>query len=403
MTTKIKFPPKTKGLFTPGYRFYVLYGGRASGKSWAAARALILFALEKKIRVLCIREFMSSISSSVHKLLTDQITNLNLEKYFDTTNNRITSVNGSEFIFAGIKNDPSKVKSTEGIDIAFIEEAETISETSWQILIPTIRKPDSRFIICFNPREENEPTYQRFIVNTPPRTWKQEINYVDNPYCPEVMLEEAEYQKEIDYEMYEHIWLGKPLKLSNSVIFKNRFEVREFDEPQGIQLHYGLDFGYSNDPMAAVRCFTREDELYIDYAEIKQGIELDEYPKVFNNIPLIKRNPIYADAANPGNISLIKRQGYMIQPAKKWAGSVEDGLSHLKSYRKIIIHPRCVDLIHEFENYSWKINKMTEEILAIPEDKNNHGIDALRYALHKEILASGTSMKQWASLGNKSG
>jgi phage terminase large subunit len=129
---------------------------------------------------------MSSISHSVHKLLKDQIEAMNLTSYFDTTNNKITAKNGSDFIFSGIRDDPAKIKSTEGVDVCFIEEAESISETSWQILIPTIRKPGSKFIIVFNPKNKSDPTYQRFVINTPPKTWLQKINYKDNPFTSRI-------------------------------------------------------------------------------------------------------------------------------------------------------------------------------------------------------------------------
>ena len=399
---QITFPKKTEGLFKPGYRFYVLYGGRASGKSWAAARALIILSLQSKIRILCIREFMSSISSSVHKLLCDQIESLKLNAYFDTTNNKITSINGSEFIFAGIKNDPSKIKSTEGIDYCFIEEAETISEASWQILIPTIRKPDSKFFICFNPKAEADPTYQRFIVNPPPRTWSREINYLDNPFCPTVMHEEANHQREIDYDMYEHIWLGKPLKMSDAVIFKNKFEVKEFEPDPKAQFKIGIDFGYT-DSLAATKSYIDGEYLYICEEVYETKVEMDEMPqKLIDGIPLLGKGwPCRADSADPKSILFLKRRNFLIKAVKKGPNSILDGINYLKSFRKIFIHPSCVNTINEFENYSWEQDRLTNEILPRPKDKFNHAIDSIRYAFEETALNKGTSVETWAKLAKR--
>ena len=162
-----QFPTKTKFLFKP-CRYKVLFGGRGSGKSWAMARALLLLATQKTLRVLCVREVQNSIAESVHKLLSQQIEILGLQQFFEIQNTTIFSrINGSEFIFEGIKHNVTKIKSMEGIDICWAEEAEAISDMSWDVLIPTIRKSGSEIWISFNPKFEDDPTYQRFVFNPP--------------------------------------------------------------------------------------------------------------------------------------------------------------------------------------------------------------------------------------------
>jgi len=396
---KLNFPKKTKGLFLPDYRYYVMYGGRASGKSWAAARAIIIMSLQSKIRVLCVRETMSSISHSVHKLLKDQIEAMNLTSYFDTTNNKITAKNGSDFIFSGIRDDPAKIKSTEGVDVCFIEEAESISETSWQILIPTIRKPGSKFIIVFNPKNKSDPTYQRFVINTPPKTWLQKINYKDNPYCPQEAINEANYCRSISEDDYQHIWEGNPLELSDAIIFKGKFSVKEFDSPDWTDFLHGMDFGFSADPTAMIRCYTKDGDLYIDYEAGGYALDYSEYPDYMNSIPTGNWK-WYADCAYPGVISGIHNMGYFIEGAKKWSGSVSDGIAYIRSFKNIFIHPRCEKTIEEFQKYQWKVDKVSGDIQPIPLDKDNHYIDALRYALSKYIENKDTSLAMWEKLGN---
>jgi phage terminase large subunit len=399
MIIPLAFPKLTQGLFTEGFRYYVLYGGRASSKSWTAAKYIILTALQKKQRILCVRETMSSISHSVHKLLKDMIEIMHLDAFFDTTNNKIQCINGSTFIFTGIRDDPAKVKSTEGVDICFIEEAESISEASWEVLIPTIRKPGSKFIIVFNSKNLSDPTYQRFVINTPPRTWIQKINYLDNPFCPQEAIDEAEYCRSLSEEDYNHIWLGEPLNISDAVIFKNKYEVREFEEDSKAQWRIGLDFGYT-DSLAAVKCYvTTDDYLYICEEAGGTKIEMDDMPNVLiKGIPIINKWPVKADAADPKAILFLKRRGWLIKGVKKGPNSILDGITYMKSFRKIYIHPRCKMTIEEFQKYSWEVDRLTGDILPRPKDKFNHFMDAIRYSLEDIALSKSTSAATWSKL-----
>lgn len=398
--TRLSFAPKFKPLFQPK-RYKTFHGGRGGAKSWAAARALVIMAASKKLRILCTREVQNSIKDSVHKLLKDQIEMLGLNPWFRITNESITSASGSEFLFKGLRFDPLGIKSTEGVDICWVEEAQSVSSDSWAILIPTIRKEGSEIWVTFNPGEEQDPTYQRFIVNPPDDSITVEVNYYDNPYLPDTLRKEMEYCKRIDYEAYEHIWLGKPKSISDSVIFRNRYRVEAFPDDLWLQadrLFFGADFGFANDPSTLIRMFMLGTRLYIEYEAYGVGVELDEMPQFYDSIPEVRKWPVKGDNSRPETISYLARQGFSIDAAAKWKGSVEDGVTYLKGFEEIIIHERCKHTADEFRHYSYKVDKKTGDILPVIVDKFNHCIDAIRYGLDGYITSS-DSLGTWAQLG----
>lgn len=398
--TRLSFAPKFKPLFQPK-RYKTFHGGRGGAKSWAAARALVIMAASKKLRILCTREVQNSIKDSVHKLLKDQIEMLGLNPWFRITNESITSASGSEFLFKGLRFDPLGIKSTEGVDICWVEEAQSVSSDSWAILIPTIRKEGSEIWVTFNPGEEQDPTYQRFIVNPPDDSITVEVNYYDNPYLPDTLRKEMEYCRRVDYEAYEHIWLGKPKSISDSVIFRNRYRVEAFPDDLWLQadrLFFGADFGFANDPSTLIRMFMIDTRLYIEYEAYGVGVELDEMPQFYDSIPEVRKWPVKGDNSRPETISYLARQGFSIDAAAKWKGSVEDGVTYLKGFEEIIIHERCKHTADEFRHYSYKVDKKTGDILPIIVDKFNHCIDAIRYGLDGYITSS-DSLGTWAQLG----
>jgi len=398
--TRLSFAPKFKPLFQPK-RYKTFHGGRGGAKSWAAARALVIMAASMKLRILCTREVQNSIKDSVHKLLKDQIEMLGLNPWFRITNESITSASGSEFLFKGLRFDPLGIKSTEGVDICWVEEAQSVSSDSWAILIPTIRKEGSEIWVTFNPGEESDPTYQRFIVTPPDDSITVEVNYYDNPYLPDTLRKEMEYCKRVDYEAYEHIWLGKPKSISDSVIFRNRYRVEAFPDDlwqQADRLFFGADFGFANDPSTLIRMFMIDTRLYIEYEAYGVGVELDEMPQFYDSIPEVRKWPVKGDNSRPETISYLARQGFSIDAAAKWKGSVEDGVTYLKGFEEIIIHERCKHTADEFRHYSYKVDKKTGDILPIIVDKFNHCIDAIRYGLDGYITSS-DSLGTWAQLG----
>lgn len=395
----LEFAPKFEPLFIPA-RYKVFYGGRGGAKSWEIARALILMASSKKIRVLCAREVQNTIKDSVHKLLKDQIESLGLLPWFTITDTSIRSSVGSEFIFKGLRHDVQGVKSTEGVDICWVEEAQTVSSGSWEVLIPTIRKEGSEIWVSFNPLEETDPTYQRFVVSPPDNAVVVEVNYYDNPWFPDVLRQEMEYCKRVDYDAYEHIWLGKPRKISEAVIFSGRYRIDAFDDElwrKADRLFFGADFGFAQDPSTLIRCFILGNKLYIDYEAYGVGVELDEMDQLYDSVPLSRNWPIKGDNSRPETISYMRRKGFRIEAAAKWSGSVEDGITHLRGFEEIIIHERCKHMAAEARLYSYKVDAKTNEVLPVIVDKHNHCWDALRYSLDGYIQARG-GMGVWARL-----
>jgi len=400
-TIRVEFPPAFQFLFEDGYRYYVAYGGRGSGKSTSFARALILKAAQTKLRVLCTRQYQSSLQDSVYRLLADSISAMGLDAYFEVGAQSISSKCGSEFIFKGLARSINEIKSLEGIDICWCEEAQSISEDSWEILIPTIRKEGSQIWICFNPNEEDDPTYQRFAVSPPPRSIIRKVNYDQNPYFPKTLDEERRYMEDNDPESYHNVWLGECKRISESIIFKDRVYVEEFAAPERVVYRFGADFGFANDPSTLIRTFVKDRSLYIDYEAYGVSVELDHMPAFYDQVPDARRWIIRADSARPETISYLRRQGFRIEAAPKWPNSVEDGIAFLKAFERIVIHPRCVRTIDEFRNgYRWKVDRITLDILPVPVDRNNHCVDAVRYALSPLIKQTGTSPLTWELLAS---
>jgi hypothetical protein len=205
--TIAEFPSKLQCLFQPA-RYKVLYGGRGGTKSWGVARALLIEGLRRPLRVLCAREFQNSIRDSVHKLLADQIDGLKLDGHYNVNQQTITGTNGTEFIFKGLKMNAREIKSMEGIDVAWVEEAQVVSKESWDLLIPTIRKENSEIWVTFNPDLEEDETYQRFVVHPAPGSVVVKIGYQDNPWFPDVLKAERDHLRAVDLDAYENVWEG---------------------------------------------------------------------------------------------------------------------------------------------------------------------------------------------------
>jgi len=223
-----EFPEKLSILFDAA-RYKVLYGGRGGAKSWGIARALLIIGARKATRILCAREFQTSIRDSVHKLLSDQIIAMGLIDFYEITQNAIRGKNGTEFSFVGLKNNVANIKSYEGCDICWVEEAQTTSKLSWNVLIPTIRKEGSEIWISFNPELETDETYQRFIVNTPENSIVQRINWSDNPWFPETLRLEKDALFVRDREAYNTVWEGVCRQTVDGAIFAKEMQQAEFD------------------------------------------------------------------------------------------------------------------------------------------------------------------------------
>ena len=387
-SNEITLPSRFKAFLHLGkYRYKCAYGGRGGGKSWGIARALIILAASRTLRVLCAREIQNSIKESVHKLLVDQIDDLQLNHLFTITDTKISSKTGSEFIFSGIRSNITKIKSMEGIDICWIEEAEKVSKASWEVLIPTIRKPESEIWLSFNPSEITDPTYEKFILNTPPDTLLLNINWQDNPWFPESLRKEKDYLYRVSPDDAAHVWGGQCKQNSNAQVLKDKYTVEWFEpKPYWNGAYYGADWGFSVDPTTLIECYEHERILYIHKETYGIGVETDYLPQLFDRLPLAKTHVIRADNARPETISYMKRNGYPnIEAVDKWAGSVEDGISKLRSFERIVIHPDCRHTIEEARLWSYKTDRLTGDVLPVLVDAHNHCWDAIRYALQPII------------------
>jgi len=352
-------------------------------------------ATSQKLRILCCREYQTSIRESVHQLLSSQIDVLGLSKFYSITRDSIRSHIGTEFIFKGLHANATEIKSTEGIDICWIEEAQSVSDESWEYLIPTVRKDPpfgpfkcgSEIWLTWNTGETKDPTYQRFVQNPPDDCISKKATWRDNPFFPQVLEKERLYLQRVDPDAYDHVWEGNPKSVSDACIYKNKFIEEAFEAHRDQRMLQGCDWGFSNDPTAALRCWIKDNHLYIEYEAYGIGVELDEIPDLFrNSIPDFYKWKSWGDESRPETISYLKKKHSMnIEAAPKGKGSVEDGISFIKKFEKIHVHPRCKHTLEELKLYSYKQDSKTQEVLPIIVDKNNHLMDALRYALCQQI------------------
>lgn len=385
--------PKVRDLFFDSSgswipsRYKVMRGGRGGLKSWGFARVGVLIASVRKIRFLCTRELQNSIQESVHYTLKSQIDALDLGPYFRVQKNSITSSTGSEFIFAGIRNNPKKIKSTEDVDVCWVEEAENISEASWQNVIPTIRKPGSEIWVGFNPDLEKDPTSQRFIESRPPNARIIETNWRDNPWLSDELRQEKDYLARVDPDAYEHVWEGGYRRNSAAQVLKGKYAIEAF-EPQSTWSgpYFGIDWGFSADPTAMVKMWVCGRTLYIEDEAYGIRVEIDHLPELFDKIAGAVKYAARADNARPETISYMQQHGYpRVVAGAKWTGCVEDGIEHLRSYEKIVIHPRCRHTALEALLWSFKVDKLSGDVLPELVDKHNHCWDAARYGLEPMI------------------
>lgn len=389
-------PKWAKRLFEP-HRYKILHGGRGGAKSYAIADALLIQGAQEKHRVLCTREFQASIKDSVHRLLADRIEDLGLSDCYAIQRDKIIGHLGSEFVFYGVQRNVDSIKSMKGITRLWVEEAHNVSEQSWRTLIPTIREEGSEIWISLNPYRQEDPTSQRFIESPPDGAMVLQVNYRDNPFFPKVLDEERERDlSRLDAATYEHIWNGAYLENSDAQILHGKCRVAEFEPEAGWSGPYhGLDFGFSQDPLACTKKWIHNDTLYIERETGGVGIELDHTAdRLKRDIPGIEQFELLCDGAEPKSISYLQRHGLpRARAAKKWPGSVEEGIRHLRSYKEIVIHPRCKESAREARLYSYKVDDKSGQVLPVIVDAHNHYIDSWRYGLDKVIKNQGTGTK----------
>lgn len=375
-------------------RYIGIWGGRGSGKSHFVAEWIVERCMLAKTNVVCIREVQKSLQQSVKKLLEDKIEALGVGHLFEVQEAKIKGPHGGVIIFQGMQNHTAdSIKSLEGFDIAWVEEAQSLSQKSLDLLRPTIRKDGSMLLFTWNPRLASDPvdTFLR-ADDPPPGAVVIEVNFTANPWFPDVLRQEMEYDRGRDPDKYAHVWLGQYLMNSEARVFKN-WTVQEFEAPANAVHRQGADWGFASDPSVLVRCHIEGRTLYIDYEAYQVGCEIVDTPALFMTVPDSEKWPITADNARPETISHMRKNGFpKIQPAVKGAKSVEDGIEWLKSF-DIVVHPRCIHTIDELTLYSYKVDDLTGNVLPILADKDNHVIDALRYACEGARRAQNTGPK----------
>lgn len=375
-------------------RYKVLYGGRGSGKSWSCARALLILGTQKKLRILCTRELQRSIADSVHKLLSDQITALGLDAFYRIEKATIEGVNGTEFLFSGLKNSAA-LKSYESLSICWCEEAQCISKASWQLLLPTVRAADSEIWISMNPVLPTDDSYQRWVINPPPGAIVRKVNYDENDWFPEVLQREMEYCRKTDPDLFNHVWLGCPVSMLAGAIYAN--ELRQVDAENRItRVPYDptrlvdcfWDLGYGDlTAIWFVQSAAFEYRL-IDYLE-SGGHTINYYLQEMQS-----RGYLYGTDYLPWDIGLHAAQmgsGKSIEELMRLSGrkvqilpklSVTDGINAARTIFPLcwFDRERTADGIQALRHYRYGVN----EALGMPSkeplhDRNSHGADSFRY------------------------
>jgi len=395
IVAKAEFPAKAQVLFNPPKtRYRVLYGGRGGAKSWAVARALLIKAAKTPLRILCAREFQTSIRDSVHKLLCDQIVALEMTSFFEITQNALRGKNGSEFAFVGLKNNIANVKSYEGIDICWVEEAQTVSRNSWNILIPTIRKESSEIWVTFNPELETDETYQRFVAKPPVDAVVQKINWSDNPWFPDTLKAEKDALKARDQEAYNQVWEGLCRQTVDGAIFgaemakaetENRIVKVPYDPTKPV--HAVCDLGWADATAWWFVQFIGMETRLIRYFEDTQRTmtsylaDLQSFGYVYDTIwlPHDAQNKTLA-AAGRSIEDIVRSAGFKTRVLERVP--VVDSINAART-----IFPNCyfdrentADGLNCLRHYRYEVDPDTGQFSRNPmHDRYSHGADAFRY------------------------
>jgi phage terminase large subunit len=382
-------------LFNPEYaRYRVLYGGRGGAKSWGVARALLILAAKKTLRVLCAREFQTSIKDSVHKLLSDQIFAMGLTSFYEITQTSIRGVNGSEFSFVGLKNNVANIKSYEGVDICWVEEAQTTSRLSWNTLIPTIRKEKSEIWITFNPELDTDETYQRFILNPPEGSVVQKIGWQDNPWFPETLVLEKDALKARDVEAYNTVWEGLCRQTVDGAIFAKEMQMAElegritrvpYDSTKPV--HAVFDLGWSDSTAIWFLQFVGMETRLIRYMESSQQTiswylaQMQTFGYIYDTLWLPHDAENKTLAGNGRSIEeIVRNAGYKTRIIGKTP--IVDSINAARTIFSNCYFDRdnCHQGLQCLRHYKYSVDPDTGLFSKTPlHDQFSHGADAFRY------------------------
>lgn len=390
---KVEIPEKLGFLFE-AKRYKVLYGGRGGAKSWGIARTLIIMAYQKPLRILCAREFQKSTSDSVHKLLSDQIKALGLESEFEVLQTSIRCRNGSEFSFVGIRHNIDNIKSFEGVDIVWVEEAQTVSKTSWDVLIPTIRKEGSEIWISFNPELETDETYRRFVANPPRSAYVLKVNWSDNPWFPDVLKQEMLDLKANDYDAYLHVWEGHCRQHLEGAVYAK--ELREAAEQGRLcrvpydttkPVHTFWDLGWSDHTSIWFAQSVGFEYRIVDFIQDRQKT-IAHFLQVLQGKGYVYGNDWLPHDAQSKTLA---SAGRSIEEIMRAAGrkvrivpklSVEDGINAARTVfaNCWFDQDKCTDGLQALRHYRYEVDPDTHQFSKTPlHDENSHAADAFRY------------------------
>lgn len=393
MESNAQFPVKMASLFDKA-RYKVYYGGRGAGKSHSAAKALLVLGAKSQIRVLCAREYQTSIKDSVHKLLCDQITLMGLEGFYEITQSAIRGKNGTEFAFVGLKNNVANVKSYEGVDYCWVEEAQTVSRHSWNTLIPTIRKEGSEIWITFNPELETDETYQRFVVRPPEHAIVQKINWNDNPWFPEVLALEKDALKSRDPSAYQTVWEGLCRLTVDGAIFANEMQVAELDgritkvpyDPTK-PVHAIFDLGWADSTAIWFLQFVGMETRLIRYHEDSQKTIshylalMQTYGYMYDTLWLPHDAQNKTLASNGKSIEeIVRAAGYKTRIIERTP--IADSINAARTIFRNCWFDRenCYDGLQCLRHYRYDVDPETGQFSRQPlHDIYSHGADAFRY------------------------
>lgn len=375
MEKEIEIPEEYERLLDTDWREAAVYGGRYSLKSHTVARYLLIRARMAKTRILCAREFQNSIAESSHQLLSDLISQYELYDFEVTDKSIVNKLNGSDFLFKGLHHNEQNIKSTEGIDIAWVEEAQTISNSSIEILTPTIRKPGSQIIYTYNRLLEDDPVHKRLVLEGRPNTLIIQANYdvaLKYGFVPDVILHEIEDDKQNRPALYKHKWLGEPSTMERK-IYRDWNFIDEIPHEARLE-RYGLDFGYSNDPTAIVAIYYYNGGYILDEVAYQKGMSNKQIADILLPLP---RAVITADSAEPKSIDEMRLHGLTVMPTVKGKDSVNQGIQFVQRQR-ISITNRSHNVAEEYKRYLWMEDK-DGKIINKPEHEWSHSMDAIRY------------------------
>ena len=414
MNLEHKFPPKLEPLFKPK-RYKVMHGGRGGAKSWGVARALLLMGIQIPLRILCAREVQRSMKDSVHRLLSDQISAMHMTDFYDIFETEIRGKNGSIFLFAGLQSHTvDSIKSFEGCDRVWVEEAHSVSAKSWNTLIPTIRKPESEIWVTLNPDMDTDETYQRFIATPSDDTWCCEINWRDNPWFPDVLEAERLKAQRLNPDSYEHIWEGKPLRVAEGAIYRHEIDAlftegRICPVPYDplLPVHTVWDLGWNDSMVILMVQKGPRDIRIIDHIE-ESNRTLDWYVAQIEKrvyrwgtdfIPHDGRARNFQTGKSTEE--LLGEMGRKVEVLPMT--SIEEGIKAAR-----MAFPKCyfdktktVRLVECLKRYRREVNKRTNEPVGPLHDEHSHSADGFRYMSQAIEMMSNTSSSTLESFKNR--